>query len=338
MRATIGLVAALWAGLALPAAWAAQDAYQFTVPARGWSVAFHMAPLTQYQGESQQGRFRLLATTGDGTTLSLFVEPYPAKDSEACRNKYWGDASRSPLVVNSSVKLLRLGGKPAVDYAVQGRHQGQRPKAANVPVYLAHGQACRDFHPSEGLYRSGFLADSIMLLSDVAIAVLFYMLLRPVSRMLALMAAAFRLTQAAVLGFNLLNYYAALLLLGGAEYAVAFQDGQRHALAMLFLDLHSHGYDLGLLFFGLSSLVLGYLVVRSKYLPGLLGYGLMAAAVVYLAGSLTRFLWPDYASLIAPAYILPLVAESAFCLWLLSKGIKAPPAGQLTDGVASGNS
>jgi len=65
---------------------------------------------------------------------------------------------------------------------------------------------------------------------------------------------------------------------------------------------------------------------------------LMAAAVVYLAGSFTRFLWPDYAALIAPMYVVPLIAESAFCLWLPLKGIKAPPAGQLSDGVASGNS
>lgn len=40
---------------------------------------------------------------------------------------------------------------------------------------------------------------------------------------------------------------------------------------ILFLDLHSHGYDLGLLFYGLSSLILGYLVVRSDYFPGVLG-------------------------------------------------------------------
>ena len=40
---------------------------------------------------------------------------------------------------------------------------------------------------------------------------------------------------------------------------------------ILFLDLHSHGYDLGLLFYGLSSLILGYLVVRPDYFPGVLG-------------------------------------------------------------------
>lgn len=175
---------------------------------------------------------------------------------------------------------------------------------------------------SEWLFRVGFAADSIMLLCDVAIAILFYVLLKPVNKTLALMAAAFRLTQAAVLGFNLLNYYAALLLLKGAAYAAGFEAGELRALAMLFLEMHSHGYDLGLLFFALSSLILGYLVIKSDYFPGILGYGLMAAGVVYLAGSFTRFLYPDYAPNFAPVYIVPLIAELSFCLWLLFKGVK----------------
>lgn len=175
---------------------------------------------------------------------------------------------------------------------------------------------------SEGLFRLGFLADVFMLLSDVAIAILFYVLLKPVSKTLALMAAVFRLTQAAILGFNLLNYYAALLLLNGVAYTTVFNPDQLNALALLFLDLHSHGYDLGLLFFGLSSIILGYLIVKSNYFPAILGYGLIAAAVVYLTGSFTRFLFPEYISFIEPIYIVPLIAELSLCLWLLVKGVR----------------
>jgi hypothetical protein len=119
----------------------------------------------------------------------------------------------------------------------------------------------------------------------------------------------------------LLNFYAALLL-SGAGYATVFEADQLHALMMLFLDMHSHGYDLGLLFFGLSNLILGYLVIKSNYFPGILGYGLLAAAVAYLTGSLTRFLFPDYASVVEPIYVIPLIAELSFCLWLLVKGVK----------------
>lgn len=175
---------------------------------------------------------------------------------------------------------------------------------------------------SESLFRLGFAADSIMLLCDVAIAVLFYVLFKPVSKTLALTAAAFRLTQASVLGLNLLNYYAALLLLSGAGFRDDFDVGQLHALAMLFLEMHGHGYDLGLLFFGLSNLILGYLVVKAVYFPKLLGYGLMAAGAVYLVGSFTRFLFPAYIPMIVPLYLVPLIAELSFCLWLLVRGVR----------------
>ncbi len=56
---------------------------------------------------------------------------------------------------------------------------------------------------SISLFRIGFVTDSTMLLSDVAIAVFFYVLLRPANGTLSLMAAAFRLTQASILGLNL---------------------------------------------------------------------------------------------------------------------------------------
>ncbi len=173
----------------------------------------------------------------------------------------------------------------------------------------------------EGLFRAGFAADSIMALADVALAVLLYVLLAPAGKTLALMAAAFRLTQTAVIGLNLLSYYSALLLLDGSEYAAAFDPAQLNALAALALDRHAHGYDLGLIFFGASCLLLGILIVRSGYLPKWLGGLVALAGVVYLAGSYTLFLAPDLAGAIQPAYAVPLVAEIALCLWLLARGV-----------------
>jgi hypothetical protein len=175
---------------------------------------------------------------------------------------------------------------------------------------------------SQTLFRMGFVADSIMLLADVAIAVVLYILLKPVNRILSLTAAAFRLMQAAILGLNLLNYYAALLLLTGAGYIATFEGKELNLLAMFFLNLHSHGYDLGLIFFGVSNLILGYLVIKSKYIPAILGFGLIGAALVYLSGSYTRFLFPSYVSFMEPVYIIPLIAELSFCLWLLVKGVR----------------
>lgn len=85
---------------------------------------------------------------------------------------------------------------------------------------------------SQSLFRIGFVADSIMVLADIAIAIVFYMLLQPVSKTLSLIAAVLRLTQAAVLGFNLLHYYAALLLLSGSLYTSHFNVEQLNSLVI----------------------------------------------------------------------------------------------------------
>ncbi|ACL06811.1 conserved hypothetical protein [Desulfatibacillum aliphaticivorans] len=167
------------------------------------------------------------------------------------------------------------------------------------------------------LFRMGFWADALMVLADVALAVLLYILFAPVNKNLSMAAAVFRLIQAVILGFNLLNYYAAILTLTAPALASSLPTEQTNALTMLFLELHSHGYDLGLIFFGVSNLVLGHLILKSG-IPKLLGYGLAAAGIVYLFGSSVRFTLPELYSQIEAVYIIPLIAELAFCIWLLT--------------------
>ena len=177
---------------------------------------------------------------------------------------------------------------------------------------------------AEGLYRVAFAADSVMALSDVALAILLFGLLRPVSPLLALMAAAFRLVQAAIIGGNLMNHHAALLILKGAGDLTGLDADQIGALALLTTQIHGHGYDLGLIFFGLNSLITGWLILRAPFLPSVIGVLIAAAGVVYLTGSYLRFLAPALAEAFAPVYVVPLVAELSFCLWLLIRGVNAP--------------
>ena len=182
---------------------------------------------------------------------------------------------------------------------------------------------------SGGLFRLGFLADSIMFLSDVALAVLLYVLFRPVSKVLALMAMCFRLVQTAVLALNLLHYYAAILILGGVD-SKALGTTEGAALASFFLDLHAHGYDLGLLLFGIHCLVLGYLIYKSHYFPRILGVLVAAAGLTYLVGSYTRFLLPRYVEIVSPIYALAIISEVSLCLWLLIRGVNEKQWARMT--------
>lgn len=171
------------------------------------------------------------------------------------------------------------------------------------------------------LFRLGLAADAVMALCDVALAVLLYVLLRPVGPVLSLMAMVFRLVQTAILGANLLNPSQALLLLEKGPALGGFDMAQLGTLAQLSLDAHGLGYDLGLLFFGISCLCLGVLLIRARYFPRALGPLVAAAGAVYLAGSALRLLAPALSDAFAPAYALPLLAELSFCLWLLLRGI-----------------
>lgn len=171
---------------------------------------------------------------------------------------------------------------------------------------------------AEWPFRLAFAFDAAMALSDAVLAVLLYVILRPAGAALALAAMVLRLIQTAILAANLLNQHAALLILTGDRPELAAPE----ALAFLFLDLHAHGYDLGLIFFGASSLALGALIFRSGYLPRVLGILIAGAGAVYLAGSGIRFLAPGYSDAFMAAYLLPVVAETALAIWLLLKGVE----------------
>jgi len=181
---------------------------------------------------------------------------------------------------------------------------------------------------SEGLFRLGIAGDLFMILCDVALALLFYVLLKPVNKSLSLLAAFFRLTQAAVLGVNLLNLLFVLQLLSGADYLAVFGADQLHALVLLFLDAHGIGYSIGLVFFGIQCGVLGYLIYKSDYIPRILGILLIMASAGYLTDSFAKFLlseYRNYETLFALVVFLPaFIAELSLCLWLIIKGAKIP--------------
>ncbi|MEZ4683228.1 MAG: DUF4386 domain-containing protein [Caldilineaceae bacterium] len=174
---------------------------------------------------------------------------------------------------------------------------------------------------AEAFFRLGIGGDLLMLLSDVALAVVFYFLLRPVSNALAMLAAVFRLTQAAVIGSTLVNLFYALNLLHSAELMTAVGAEQ----LMLFLNAHAIGYSVAMIFFGVNCLLTGYLVFRSGYFPKLLGILLVIAGVAYLSDSFAQVLLTDYAAyktlFESVAIPLAVVGEFAMTLWLLIRGV-----------------
>lgn len=175
---------------------------------------------------------------------------------------------------------------------------------------------------SETLFRVGGVgSELIILLSEIVLSVVLYYLLKPVNKALSLLAAVSRLAMTIIHGLNLLNYFFVLLLVGGAGYLSVFSGEQLNALAMLFLEAHSYGFTIGIAFLTLHVFILGYLIFKSGYFPKVLGILFIAAGIGYLVDSFALLLSANYDT--TPVYLaVPIaVAEIAFPVWLLIKGV-----------------
>ena len=132
--------------------------------------------------------------------------------------------------------------------------------------FIAAGDAAataRNIMNSPGLYRLGFASYLIEALCDVALAWIFYVLLRPVNRDLALLSAFFGLVSTAVYAVAELFYFAALIILRNATALAAFSPEQLNALALLSLKISANCGWIFLAFYGVPSVLRGYLIYRS---------------------------------------------------------------------------
>jgi hypothetical protein len=172
------------------------------------------------------------------------------------------------------------------------------------------------------LFRAGLASDLINCALDIAVAVILYVLLKPVNRPLALLAALLRIAADTILGLVGLLHLAAIVILGGADYLKVFSPRQLESLAYLALRLHGLGYGISLIFFGFGCGVLGYLVHRSTYLPRLIGMLLVVTGACYLFDSFATIVAPEVAARLYPWPLLPgFISELALCSWLIVKGV-----------------
>lgn len=174
----------------------------------------------------------------------------------------------------------------------------------------------------ETLWRFGIAAELFALICVVALAMIYFVLLRPVNKELNLLATFLRLVGIAVESIAALNLATALFPLGNAAYLKVFTPEQLYALASLAIKSHNYGYTLALLFFGFTFLFHGYLIYKSGFLPRVLGLMIQLGGFCYLANSFIFFLAPSIAGNLFPWILLPcFVAELSLALWLLVKGV-----------------
>lgn len=179
---------------------------------------------------------------------------------------------------------------------------------------------------AQGLFRIGILSFVIMVVFDLLLAWLLYLLLKPVNRDVSLFAGWFRLVNATIFGIALYHLFDVLQMVSGADYLTVFEPGQLHAQVMLALAAFNHTWLIGLIFFGFHLLLLGYLIIKSDYIPKILGVLLIIAAFGYLIDSFANFLlsnYSDYQTIFMLIVVIPgIIGELSFTLWLIWKGGK----------------
>jgi Domain of unknown function (DUF4386) len=173
----------------------------------------------------------------------------------------------------------------------------------------------------ESLYRLGFAAEVFYLACNVPLIFVLYHIFKVVKQKIALLGAIFALIAAAVEAASLLAHYAPTVLLRGSGTLAAFTPAQLDAASYASLQLFEGGFDISLVFFGCDCVALSYLIVKSTFLPRLIGIGLAIEGVGYLINSFSLFLAPDFQARIFPYFAVTGLAEVAFALWLLLVGV-----------------
>jgi hypothetical protein len=177
---------------------------------------------------------------------------------------------------------------------------------------------------SPGLWQFSVAGDLIVVLCAVPLLWIAYLLLKPVSRHLVLLALLFNLVSLAVEAISKLFLIVVVPTLGSADFLKAFEPQQLQVLANLALRSHDVAFNIALIFFGFTCLVNGYLIFKSGYLPRFVGILMQIAGLSYLTACFAALFAPAFADLITPAILLPpLIGESSFCSWLLIKGVNA---------------
>jgi hypothetical protein len=171
----------------------------------------------------------------------------------------------------------------------------------------------------ERLFWAGFVCSVLGVLFHVAWAALMYHLLKPVSRLVSLVAAFTIAVGCAVQAVTCLLYLAPLPILRSTDLLKGFTGDQLQGLSFVFIKLNGQAFNLYLVFFGLWCLLTGYLIYRSTFFPRFLGALLSISGVgwmFYLFPSLANSVFPFIAAASA-------VGEIPLELWCIVKGVNS---------------
>lgn len=180
----------------------------------------------------------------------------------------------------------------------------------------ATGKAIMD---NQVLLRVNTAAHLIAIIAYLGATVLVYELLKPVSRTVSLLAMAFSLVGCAAGAGSRLFDFAPFVFFSGAGYLKVFTTEQLQALVLGLLNLRNQAGNIGLVFFGFHCFFVGWLIVRSTFMPKIVG----VLMIIGGAGWMLNIIPPLIGYLGAFAILPGFIGELTLTLWLLIKGVNS---------------
>jgi len=186
---------------------------------------------------------------------------------------------------------------------------------------------------SGSLLRIGIASELFHQIVFVFLVLALFRLFKAVNEREATLMVILSLTSVPIVMFNVLNEIAPLILVSGADFLSVFDKRQLDSIAFLFLRLHGQGIDIASIFWGLWLFPFGMLVIRSGFIPRVLGILMMIAGAGYLVSSATTILLPQYRHQVGMVTMILGFGELPIMFWLLIWGarVKSSGAAQLPD-------
>lgn len=173
------------------------------------------------------------------------------------------------------------------------------------------------------LVRLGIASELFHQAVEVFLVLTLYRLLKPVDAPLARQMAVLGFIPIPIVFLNVLNEIAALTVTSGVGYLAGFDKTQLDGLAMLFLRLHSQGLQVAAVFWGLWLIPFGVLIIRSRFIPGILGISIIVGGMGYVLGSLSSLVIPDRAPWLFDVASILQLGELPIIAWLAIWGARA---------------
>ena len=191
-------------------------------------------------------------------------------------------------------------------------------------------ETARRMTDSIGLFRASFASYLIEAACDISLTAIFYVLLRPVSRPLSLVAACFGVFGTATFAVGEIFYFAAALPVIDSNVARALTPDVRASFIYICLTVYGYVFNIFAALYGIPVMLRGYLIFRSGYLPRVLGGIVLLGGAGFVIKNILAVLAPQYDSM---AFALPMfTAMVSMAFWFLVKGIDGARWEQLRTG------